>query len=120
MATERRLIDANELLEAIEGTDWYTINYKGEASQGAPCEEVAWYKATDIYRAIENAPNIEAKEVVHGRWELHGNDDDCGCSYFCSNCHRSYDEDYFYVHGQYRHFNYCPHCGAKMDGDGNG
>ena len=60
MATEKRLIDANALLESIEGTDWYTINYKGDATQGAPCEEVAWYKATDIYSAIENAPTVDA------------------------------------------------------------
>ena len=32
MATEQRLIDANEFLESIEGTDWYTIRYNGEAS----------------------------------------------------------------------------------------
>ena len=55
------------------------------------------------------------KEERHGRWELHGNDDDCGCSYFCSNCHNAYDEDYFYVHGQYIPYNYCPNCGAIMD-----
>lgn len=64
MATENRLIDANALLESIEGTDWYTINYKGDATQGAPCEEVAWYKATDIYSAIENAPTVDAVPVV--------------------------------------------------------
>ena len=64
MATERRLTDPSALLESIEGIEWYTINYKGEASQGAPCEEVAWYKATDIYSAIENAPTVDAVEVV--------------------------------------------------------
>jgi hypothetical protein len=67
-------------------------------------------------KLMEEAPAVDAVEVVHGRWELHGNDDDCGCSYFCSNCHNSYDEEWFYVHGQYRHWNYCPKCGAKMDG----
>ena len=70
--------------------------------------------------SLADVPTVDAVEVVHGRWELHGNDDDCGCSYFCSNCHESYEEDWFYVHGQYRHLNYCPNCGAKMDGDGNG
>jgi hypothetical protein len=69
----KRLIDANALLESIEGTDWYTINYKGDATQGAPCEEVAWYKARDIYSAIENAPTVDAvSRGVHDqvRWEL--------------------------------------------------
>lgn len=62
------------------------------------------------------APTVDAMEVVHGRWELHGNDDNCDCSYFCSNCHKSYDEDWFYVNGQYKHWSYCPNCGARMDG----
>lgn len=57
-----------------------------------------------------------AAKVVHGRWEIEGDDDNLGCSYFCSNCQDSFDEDWFYVTGKYRHFNYCPNCGAKMDG----
>lgn len=51
-----------------------------------------------------------------GRWELHGNDDDCGCSYFCSNCYRSYPEEWFWDHGKYVPFENCPHCTAKMEG----
>lgn len=64
MANEKRLIDANALLESIEGTDWYTIRVDGSATQGAASEEVAWYKATDIYAAIENAPTVDDEEVV--------------------------------------------------------
>ena len=67
---------------------------------------------------IEDAPTVDAVEVVHGRWELYGNDDGCGSSYFCSSCHGSFDEDLFYMYGQYRHFNYCPNCGARMDAKG--
>ena len=59
-----RLIDANAFLESVEGTDWYTIRVDGSATQGAPSEEVAWYKATDIYAAVENAPTVDAVEVV--------------------------------------------------------
>ena len=69
----------------------------------------------DPIEGIKNLPVIEHESMAHGLWELHGNDDDCGCSYFCSNCHNSYDEDWFYVHGQYSHWNFCPNCGAKMD-----
>ena len=104
MENEDRLISANKLMDAINFE--YDLNY-GEI-------------LTDPRRfadMVEDAPTVDAVEVVHGRWELHGNDDDCGCSYFCSNCHESYDEDWFYVHGQNRHWNYCPNCGAKMDGD---
>ena len=97
MANEVRLIDANALVKIAEKRCG-VVNIKH----------------------IDDMPTVDAVEVVHGRWELHGNDDDCGCSYFCSNCHDSYDEEWFYVHGQYRHWNHCPNCGAKMDGDGNG
>ena len=46
---------------------------------------------------VEKAPTIDAVEVVHGQWE-NGN---------CTNC------------GQvdFSKPNYCPNCGAKMDGD---
>lgn len=66
---------------------------------------------------VESVPTADVVEVKHGRWELNGNDDDCGCSYFCDRCGANYDEDWFYEHGQFVQFNYCPNCGAKMDGE---
>ena len=106
MDNKKRLIDADELLSS----GFITENVRFKRRRFC----IPW---GDIKRSVKNAPTIDAVEVVHGRWELHGNDDDCGCSYFCSNCHNSYDEDWFYVHGQYRHWDYCPSCGAKMDGE---
>lgn len=59
---------------------------------------------------IARLPAIDAVPVVHGRWEYHkgasvgGND-----VWTCSECYRGYN----WVDG----FGYCPHCGAKMDGD---
>lgn len=47
-------------------------------------------------------------------WELHGNDDDCGCSYFCPYCGSSFDEEWFYDHGEYVPFMYCPRCGEEI------
>ena len=60
---------------------------------------------------VQNFPAADVVEVKHGRWELYGNDDGCGCSYFCDKCGANYDEDWFYEHGQ---FNFCPNCGADM------
>lgn len=53
-------------------------------------------------------PTIEAEPVRHGRWErkrhkLFGNSYD----YVCSACGCDY---------ALAEYNYCPHCGAKMDG----
>lgn len=59
------LISRAALMESIEGTDWYTIHVGGRVSQGAPSEEVAWYKATEIYAAINSAPAVDAEPVAN-------------------------------------------------------
>lgn len=68
-----------------------------------------WYKGRPIRRVIDEAPTIDAIEVVHGKWVSTG-----GNQYTilrrCSICCAMYDFTP----------NYCPNCGAKMDGDGNG
>ena len=68
-----------------------------------------------VWNAVRAMSAVDAAPVVHGRWELHGNDDDCGSSYSCTNCGSGYDEDCFYDHGQYVPYLFCPNCGAKMD-----
>ena len=56
---------------------------------------------------IQSAPTADVAEVKHGEWIekpfL------LGTSNFCSEC----DSFYGMPHGKY---NYCPNCGAKMDG----
>ena len=56
---------------------------------------------------LKKAPTIEAKPVVHGRWEEASDGDGIVCP-FCRTdfCTIIYDTE---------HFNYCPNCGAKMD-----
>ena len=59
---------------------------------------------------LENAPAADVAPVRHGRW-IYGEDVDIQCS-ICG--HDAYTE------GDYRQVktNYCPNCGAKMDGKG--
>lgn len=65
MATKKRLIDANELVDAIEDIDWYHVNKRGKLVDGAnPANNTPIYKAFDIYNAINNAPTVDAVEVV--------------------------------------------------------
>lgn len=92
----RRLIDANALWEKFESEPWY---------DNADRDEIALPMVLD-------APTVEAEPVVHGRW-LDGGKTFFGeqKNYICSNCHS---------HTGIVKFNYCPNCGAKMDGDGNG
>ena len=59
-----RLIDADALTDAVEGITWYHINSQGKMVSGARSDMEAWYKAQDIYNAIESAPTIDAVKVV--------------------------------------------------------
>lgn len=69
--------------------------------------------------AINEIPAADVAPVKRGRWELYENDDDLAASFFCSLCGWNIDEDEYL--DRWSHFNYCPNCGAKMDGgNGNG
>jgi len=48
------------VVDAIEGVDWYHQNKYGEMVHGANSDEhQAWYKAEDIYKAIEALPSAQ-------------------------------------------------------------
>ncbi len=64
---------------------------------------------------VQNIPAADVAPVVHGRW-IKDNDsfqtDDYYCCYFdhtCSECGKI-------VNDRYKLPNYCPNCGAKIDG----
>lgn len=76
------------------------------------CNDCDIWKQLCKYKDLEEQGRLI--EQKHGRWELHGNDDDCGMSYFCSECGDSFDEEWFYVYGQFVGWKYCPNCGAKL------
>ncbi len=89
------------------------FNTKAEMALGTPKQ--VFFSAANM---VEKLPAADVAEVKHGRWELHGNDDSLGCSYFCSRCGWSIDEEIFYPNSydDEEPYNFCPHCGAKMDG----
>ena len=97
MAT-KRLIDPTHLID--ECRECMNIEWnKGVYVTWAEAEE-------DFMNRLLDAPTVDAVEVVHGRWNPSGN-----CGYRCSNC------DFWVAFRSLN--NYCPNCGAKMDGDGN-
>ena len=68
------------------------------------------YDTNAVLDSIDSQPTVDAVEVVHGRW-IQDKQSKFEHRYNCSACnYRLIDE----------HCNYCPNCGAKMDGDGNG
>ena len=88
-----RLIDADRALEIVRD--------QGIAHPNA-------YHLTNYATLIlQEAPTIEAEPVRHGQWmikqhKIFGNSYD----YVCSVCGCDY---------ALAEYNYCPHCGAKMD-----
>ena len=95
MTTEKRLIDANALIEHLTRSI--------DAEKGlfrAVCVAIKCF--------VEQMPTVDAVEVVHGRWEQARYTE--APLHICSECDKP----------EYKQHNYCPNCGAKMDGDGDG
>lgn len=112
MANEKRLIDANELVRNANKLD--VLYFTGETDiQIHDCQMV---ELGAVLAEIDEAPTVDAVEVMHGRWI------DYGAGACCSNCGASLlHQDESNNWGiEPSGFLYCPYCGAKMDGDGNG
>lgn len=60
-----------------------------------------------VRQAINDAPTIEVQPVKHGKWD----------GYICSECNVCAD---YFISGDF-YFdekpNFCPNCGARMDGE---
>ena len=90
-----RLIDADALIAKLK------MQYG---------EDLGWQctvNMSDVGMMVEDAPTVDAVEVVHGQWKEYGlRNPQCSiCSKF-----------------NYETSRYCPHCGAKMEfeqGEGN-
>ena len=70
------------IVDAIEGVDWYHQNENGEMVHGAnSAEHQAWYKAEDIYKAIESMPSAQP-EIIRCKDCEYGEQDEVG-RWFC-------------------------------------
>lgn len=110
-----RLIDADRLYDKAEE------KYKGSSGFYRP-----------IYRGfvddIAAAPTIEAAPVVHGRWQWFeewnpstpDNPRECeSAGWMCGMCKTALEDmvgGYWDNPDEEPNLNYCPNCGAKMDG----
>lgn len=66
-----------------------------------------------INDVIMNLPAADVAEVVHGRWMLEREPDGKTYCFHCSACDSGFSHISIYNVGDW---NYCPNCGAKMDG----
>ena len=66
-------------------------------------------------KCLEQCQNVsDVAPVVHGHWIWHEEE----FEYECSACHCRFDYNHtfeIFDHG-FQYANYCPNCGAKMDG----
>ena len=121
MANEKRLIDANALDAQFRETKMVEIfpHWK-ELSSETKSELIRFGKA--LKEKMQNAPTVDAVEVVHGYWIERPLDNFRKYEVKCSECGFVGISDY----DQYLEpidFYFCPRCGARMDrldGDGNG
>ena len=106
------LIRRSDAIEAIEVVDWYHQNRNKDMVSGANSDEhQAWYKAEDVYKALEAVPSADRPQ---GEWigEADGYADGefVYDTWYCSNCDYAVDDDEPPI------WNYCPNCGARMKG----
>ena len=60
---ETDLIRRSEVVEAIDNIDWYHQNDNGDMVSGASNEHQAWYKADDVYSALESVPSAQPEII---------------------------------------------------------
>ena len=103
------LIKRSDAIEAIEIVDWYHQNKNKDMVSGANSDKhQAWYKADDVYKALEEVPSADRPQ---GEWLKFGLGRGTRIL-FCTNCERRIEVPLSQGDSNY---DFCPNCGAKMD-----
>lgn len=69
---------------------------------------------SSIADIINEQPTADVQEVKRGKWLKLGNDPIDNKQWICSECKGLTETAYYCGHCYY---NYCPNCGASLDGD---
>lgn len=120
------LISRETMKDVIDITTWYHQNRNKDMVEGASDEETAWFKAKDVFKAIENVPSEQPETCPYwdresnfcalhrpsaqperkkkGKWIKNDNG-----TYSCDQCHSWIpNEQHYYAR-------YCIFCGAPME-----
>lgn len=95
MENKKRMIDANRLVQYINADPYLT-----ESEQSY------------VRCSVSRQPTVDAVEMVHGEWVIERSPVEA--EFKCSECGYLYINADSYAKEEY---NYCPNCGAKMDGE---
>ena len=98
-----RLIDADALIERMYHDAFETDTDMQKWDSGC------WIRYKMFENAIDDAPTIDAVEMVHGEW-IESNLIKDGRIFLCSNCNMAWVSKKRTMDGM----NYCPYCGADM------
>lgn len=105
-------IERETFLKDIEERYCLPCKEAGKDHNGCKCR-ACW--VDDMCGDVIDAPDADVSPVVHGRWIKDNNSlqtDNYYCCYFDYNC----SECGNVVNNRYELPNYCPNCGARMDG----
>lgn len=106
-----RAIDLDNAMDIATLYDWYISSVSQD-------DEPVWTEKhidelfRDFYVIPKETPTIEAEPVKHGKWLLEREPDGNPNGFHCSVC----DGDFHNV-GIRVAYDYCPFCGARMDGE---
>ena len=115
MENNKRLIDANALLEKMEYTSTDVCADYGDGF----CQH--GYSTPLLRLMVSETPTVDAVEVVYARWRWGYNSmNQYGA--WCAECECGWEDkgtgdDFIRVQGLVIAHKYCPNCGAKMDGN---
>lgn len=86
-----------------------------ERSAAIEAAKHAWAKGLEPSQYIEALPAADVAPVVHGRWDDSGRYTfpGGGTAVRCTECGCALTESEYHLNN----WNYCPVCGAKMDGE---
>lgn len=113
-----RLIDADALSKAMYDEAFENDESYNETNPMARWDSGLWIRYKMFENILKEAPTIEPKQ---GEWipkemwtEGVGMGEQYGRYYECSECHREYRGDMESC------YNFCPNCGARMEGADDG
>ena len=98
-----RYIDANELFRETNKKIHEANSYRMAVVDG------------EFLGLIRDAPTADVAEVKHGNWVYEQLDNFKMYKVICIECNAEYIGNYD-AYNEPEDFNYCPNCGAKMDG----
>ena len=109
---EKEFIEREALIEHMKDLPTWWADSGGVYGQAMKYPE-GMFDCDDVINSVDNAPAADVVEVRHGEWVKNEEESKKHVEviYFCSACQN------WEAWGETEKYNYCPNCGARMDGE---